>query len=58
MIGGLLFVVIVVIVVACLSCCMICRNKKIDDQLEEKRYMEMKVIANTATLEKVDPDEQ
>ena len=50
--------VIMIAVVACITCCMIYRNKKVADQLEEKRYMEMKVIANTATLEKVDPDEQ
>jgi hypothetical protein len=57
-VGGLLLVVIMVTVVACLTCCVIRRNKKIDGKLEIKPDMEMKVIADTAILEKFDSDEQ
>ena len=53
-VGGLLFVVFMVTVVVCLTCYMIHRNKKIDDQLKERRFMEMKVIPDTA----LDKDQQ
>ena len=57
-VSGLLLVVIIVTVVACLACCTIHRNKKINDQMAKKQYIEMEVVENVATLEKVDPDEQ